>query len=51
MTAGLERKIIRINPKINKKNLVNEKCVLIIPIFFHKISNGSEALCIIKIVY
>ena len=50
MTAGLDRKIIRKKPPTIKKNLIKWKCVVITPIFFQRISSGSEAFLVIIIV-
>lgn len=44
ITAGLDRKKIITIPMMKRKNLVKAKGVSITPIFFHRISRGSEAL-------
>jgi len=49
-TAGLDKKIMRTKPMIIRKNLMKWKWEVITPMFFHRISNGSEAFLVIMIV-
>ena len=51
ITAGLERNKIRPRPARNKKNLVNANGVSIVPMFFQRMSRGSEALCTCIIMF